>query len=67
MKQNIKILLWVIFAVTIGIALGHTLFTTIKPGYYSNRIEYYTIDSVSNPYKVPLVLKRNKIYLPCNY
>lgn len=61
MKDNIKILFWIVLAVTIGIALGHTLFQKVEPGYYQNRIEYYTIDSVSNPYKVPLVLKRNKI------
>lgn len=67
MKENIKIFFWVIFATAIGIALGHTLFQKVKPGYYQNRIEYYTIDSVSNSYRVPLVLKRNKIYLPCNY
>lgn len=65
MKENIKILFWIIFATAIGIGLGHMLFTKVEPGYYQNRIEYYTIDSVSNSYKVPLVLKRNKIYLPC--
>ena len=67
MKENLKIFLWVILATTAGIALGHMLFTKVEPGYYQNRIEYYTIDSVSNPYKVPLVLKRNKIYLPYKY
>lgn len=67
MKEAGKILFWVIFVVTIGIVLGHTLFTKVEPGYYQNRIEYYTIDSISNPYKVPLVLKRNKIYLPYKY
>ena len=64
MKRLVDIIIMLIIVLIIFIAVS---FTRVESRHYQDRIEYYTIDSISNPYKVPLVLKRNKIYLPCKY
>lgn len=60
MKEIVKILLWVIFAVTIGIALGHTLFTKVEPGWgmkdtsEMDYLEFHCIDKQALTFKVEI-------------
>jgi hypothetical protein len=60
MKENIKIFFWVIFAVTIGIALGHTLFIKVEPGWdmrdtsEMDHLEFQCIDKQALTFKVEI-------------
>lgn len=60
MKKAIKSLLLVIFAVTIGIALGHTLFTKVEPGWgmrdtsEMDHLEFHCIDKQALTFKVEI-------------
>lgn len=62
MKENIKILFWVILATTLGIALGHTLFTKVEPqpgwGMPDTReldyLEFHCIDKQALTFKVEI-------------
>lgn len=60
MKETIKSLLWVIFAVIIGIALGHTLFTKVEPGWGMrdtseiDHLEFHCIDKQALTFKVEI-------------
>ena len=60
MKENIKILLWIVLAVTIGIALGHTLFTKVEPGWgmrdtnEMDHLEFHCIDKQALTFKVEI-------------
>ena len=58
MKQNIIILLWTVLAVTIGIALGHTLFTKVEPGWDDtsemDHLEFHCIDKQALTFKVEI-------------
>jgi hypothetical protein len=60
MKETIKISFWVIFAVTIGIALGHTLFIKVEPGWGMrdtseiDHLEFYCIDKQALTFKVEI-------------
>ena len=61
-KDTIKILFWVIFAITIGIALGHTLFIKVEPqsgwGMPDTReldyLEFHGIDKQAMTFKVEI-------------
>ncbi len=62
MKQNIKILLWIILATTIGIGLGHILFQKVEPqpgwGMPDTRemdhLEFHCIDKQALTFKVEI-------------
>lgn len=62
MKENIKILFWIIFATTLGIALGHTLFQKVEPqpgwGMPDTReldhLEFHCIDKQALTFKVEI-------------
>lgn len=62
MKDTIKVLIWVILATTLGIALGHTLFTKVEPqpGWgmkdtcEMDYLEFHCIDKQALTFKVEI-------------
>ena len=60
MKENIKILFWIILATAIGIGLGHALFTKVEPGWgmkdtrEMDHLEFHCIDKQALTFKVEI-------------
>lgn len=58
--KTIKISFWVIFAIAIGIVLGHTLFTKVEPGWgmkdtsEMDHLEFHCIDKQALTFKVEI-------------
>ena len=60
MKDNIKILFWIVLAVATGLILGHTLFTKVEPGWgmrdtrEMDYLEFHCIDKQALTFKVEI-------------